>query len=91
MNTGYEPYKETFQDELRAGCEWSATYTDDFSGLPKFIKGPVWAYWLKYMAMNDVTEIKHVVMPLRDLNASAQSRLDVDIEFMVDKEYVQMP
>ncbi|NIR27212.1 MAG: hypothetical protein GWN77_09675 [Gammaproteobacteria bacterium] len=91
MDTGFEPYKELFVDDLRAGCEWDITVDDDFDKAPRFIKGPVWAYMLKYMLTNNTTQIDHVVMPLRDLTESAESRLDVGLEFMVDKEYVKMP
>lgn len=91
MDTGYEPYNEYFVDELRAGCEYPGDYTSDFDKLPRFIKGPVWAYWLKYIVVNNITEIEHVVMPMRDLTESAESRLNVGLDFMVDKDYVKMP
>jgi hypothetical protein len=90
-DTGFEPYKEKFRPELRAGCEWHETVRDDFSKMPRYIKGPVWAYWLKYIMVNELTEIEHVVMPMRDLTASAESRLSVGLAFMVDKEYVALP
>jgi len=88
MDTGYEPYNEEFLDNLRAGCEYPGDYTSDFDKMPKYIKGPVWAYWLKYMVLNNITEIEHVVMPMRNLTESANSRLEVGLDFMLDKEYI---
>lgn len=91
MDTGFEPYNERYSDVIRAGCELSLSFFHELEGAPKYIKGPTWAYYLKYMVVNQRADVEHVVMPLRDLTESAISRLDAGLQFMMDKEYVQLP
>lgn len=100
-DTGFVPYQETYIDEWRAGCEIGPD-TDvietlpeelkrEFNNAPRIIKGPVWSYLLKYLVSNDLLQIDHVVMPLRDLTDSTLSRLDAGLEFLLDKDFVGMP
>jgi hypothetical protein len=64
----------------------------EFDNGPRILKGPVWSYLLKYFVINDLLQIDHVVMPLRDLTDSAHSRLSVGLDFMTDKEdFVKLP
>ncbi|MHC4635779.1 MAG: hypothetical protein ACYSYU_11315, partial [Planctomycetota bacterium] len=101
LDTGYEPYQEVYIESWRAGCE-AGPETDvikqsdeairqAFQESPRIIKGPAWAYLLKYFHKNDLVEIEHVFMPLRDLTIAAHSRLDAGLDFLLDKDYVQLP
>ena len=100
-DTGFEPYQEAYIKEWRAGCEAGPDSSvidlspDElkaaFDNGPRIIKGPVWAYLLKYFAQSGLLQIDHVVMPLRDLTESACSRLGVGLDFLLDKDFIKMP
>jgi hypothetical protein len=102
FDTGYVPYGESYHEEIRAGCE-AGPETDiienetpigikrAFENAPRIIKGPAWAYLLKYLHRNQLVKIEHVVMPLRDLTDSARSRLDSGLDFLMDKEFIKVP
>lgn len=98
LDTGFEPYNEGYIESWRAGCEAGPDaeifvkghdfIRKAFSDSPRIIKGPVWAYLLKYFVINEVIEIERVVMPLRDLTLGARSRLSVELDFMLDKNFI---
>ena len=101
FDTGYLPYDEGYDPKVRAGCE-TGPESDvvlespeviklAFENGPRIIKGPVWAYLLKYFVRHDLVQVEHVFMPLRDLTESAHSRLDAGLDFMLDKEYIELP
>jgi hypothetical protein len=99
-NTGLEPYNEGYEAECRAGCEVGPETeiegTPDeirqaFISAPHIIKGPVWAYLLKYFVKNDLVEVEHVFMPLRDLTVATYSRLSVGLDFLLDKDFIETP
>ena len=100
-DTGFEPYQESYIEKWRAGCEAGPEsdvvelsveeLQEQFNNSPRIIKGPVWSYLLKFLVINDLLQIDHVVMPLRDLTESTFSRLDTGLDFMLDKDFAEMP
>ena len=101
FDTGFEPYQEAYVEKWRAGCEAgpesdvvelsAEELKEQFDNGPRIIKGPVWAYLLKFLVINDLLQIDHVVMPLRDLTESAYSRLDVGLDFLLGEDFIKMP
>jgi len=104
FDTGYEAYiYEGYHPEVRAGCEAPGPSAEileigdkvqiqrEFERSPRILKGPIWAYLLKFFYINQLTEIERVIMPMRDLTESAYSRLDAGLDFLMDKEFVKVP
>jgi hypothetical protein len=102
FDTGYEPYQERYDQPIRAGCESVGPDTDiveegpeairkAFKEAPRILKGPVWAYLLKYFYLNQLVEIERVIMPIRDLTDASYSRLDAGLDFLLDKDFTKMP
>lgn len=93
FDTGFQPYNEVYVESWRAGCERNIPFDiatmsheelrSNLADGPEIIKGPVWAYLLKYIYINKLAAINHVVMPIRDLSVSTESRLDVGLEYGV--------
>lgn len=98
FDTGLEPYKEVYDDDVRAGCEWAPVgITEETSieelrsiymGGPRIQKAPAWAFSLKTALYNKVIDIDHIILPIRDIDASAKSRLDVGLDWLMDDDLV---
>ena len=90
LDTGFEPYKEPFSEDKRAGCEWQL----DWFGLsikekraslektPRILKAPEWSMVLKETFFEEIYPIDHVIIPIRDLRIAAQSRLDAGCHYL---------
>jgi len=53
---------------------------------PRVLKSPEWGLTLKRLLMEELIEVDHVLIPFRDLDVSARSRLDVKLDWMVAPE-----
>lgn len=93
FDTGWEPFREPYFDHVRAGCEWRieldlAAPHDEWrkalSRLPRILKTPEWSLVLKHFVQNEIIEVDHVFIPLRDLDIAAKSRLDVGLDWHVE-------
>ena len=93
FDTGFKPYHEAYAEEVRAGCEWDVTLDlvgetleeirEKIAKAPRVLKSPEWGLELKVIMKLDLTEIDHVVLPLRDLDISAESRLGAGLKWRV--------
>ena len=95
-DTGFKPYREPFHDNIRAGCEYehvdidmNATVEearDYMKTAPRIFKAPDWSWKLKDFLSKGYIEIDHVILPFRDVDESAKSRISVGLDWMVDDE-----
>ncbi len=96
FDTGFEPYSEVgYRADLRAGLEWPILDQIDFSKqshdemrtaideTPRILKGPDWSMVIKSLLAHDLIQIDHIILPVRDLEATARSRLDVGLDWMI--------
>jgi len=103
LDTGFTPYQEPVQAEWRAGCEHvvEGPFQPPFTELtgvlaaaPYILKSPEWALSLKAFVQHGLMEVDHVLIPVRDLDVAARSRLDVGLGWQVcetdDYEYQVM-
>ncbi len=95
-DTGFEPYNEPFASDLRAGCEWDAPdeatttreqYKAAIESAPRILKSPWWGLYLKSIMKKAALKVDHVIIPLRDLDVSARSRLSVGLNWSLPEEY----
>jgi len=94
-DTGFEPYHEPFHENIRAGCEFGDVDIDTNSTVeearafmntkPKIFKAPDWSWKLKPYLMRGFVEVDHVILPFRDFDEAARSRLSVGLDWMVDE------
>jgi len=94
-DTGFEPYHEPFHENIRAGCEFGDVDIDTNSTVeearafmntkPKIFKAPDWSWKLKPYLMRGFVDIDHVILPFRDFDEAAKSRLSVGLDWMVDE------
>ncbi len=89
-DTGFEPYNEPFASDIRAGCEWDAPdeatttreqYKAAIESAPRILKSPRWGLYLKAIVEKSALKVDHVIIPLRDLDVSARSRLSVGLDW----------
>lgn len=92
-DTGFEKGGQTgYSDEVRAGCEQQVIVQildGDIVGAnlavaPRVLKSPDWAFVLKNLVRKGWMEVDHVLIPFRDLELTAESRLDVGLDWMLD-------
>ncbi len=92
-DTGFEPYNEPFAPDIRAGCEWDAPdeaittkedYMEAMGSLPRILKSPRWGLYLKAIMEKAAPKVDHVIIPLRDLDISARSRLSVGLDWQLE-------
>lgn len=96
FDTGWEVGEEPYHEELRAGCEWNEHVDFDvdtpevirekIARAPRVLKAPDWSLVLKCLLTHELIDLDAVVLPIRDLEESACSRLGVGLGWMVDKE-----
>lgn len=99
FDTGFEPYYEPFREDIRAGCEWAVdTFTETESGelisnenlithfglQPYIFKAPDWSFKMKGYLARGVIRLDHVIIPFRDFDEAAKSRLSAGLPWMVD-------
>ena len=92
-DTGFEPYREPFDENIRAGGEidnvdipLESTVGEAkayMKTLPRIFKAPDWSWKLKLFLARGYVNIEHVILPFRDLDEAAQSRLAVGLDWMV--------
>lgn len=91
LDTGFKPYKETFILELRAGCEKSTIFDEDFKASkrrmdrsPEILKAPNYSFFIKNYVQSGLVRVRHVIIPVRDLTESAKSRLSVNLRWCIE-------
>jgi len=88
-DTGFTPGDEPYSEKLRAGCEqYSITNLlngdanrEIITAAPRVLKSPDWALVLKDLLRYGWIEVDHVLIPFRDCEEAARSRLDVGLEW----------
>ena len=93
-DTGFEPYHEPFHESIRAGCEYGDVDMSPDSTveearaymktMPRIFKAPDWSWKLKIFLSRGYVDIDHVILPFRDMDDSARSRLSVGLDWMVE-------
>lgn len=93
FDTGFDPEDPPYREEWRAGCEWRAnvdytTLTTDelqevIDAAPRIVKSPDWSVWLKTMLSDGVIEVDHLIVPFRDLDVSAKSRVGAGLDWLM--------
>ena len=92
-DTGFIPYAQAFDPAIRAGCEFESIELDGYSSankaraymdtLPRVFKAPDWSWKLKGYLAKGFVDIEHVILPFRDFDISAKSRLDAGLDWML--------
>jgi hypothetical protein len=92
-DTGFAPYDEDFDPAIRAGCELDWLDLDDcttveearayMADAPHIFKAPDWSFKLKGYLAQGFVEIDHIILPFRDFEESAVSRLSVGLDWMM--------
>jgi hypothetical protein len=92
-DTGFVPYVEAFDPAIRAGCEletidfdlnFTAEEAREYSkDWPHVFKAPDWSWKLKGFLARGFVEIEHVILPFRDFDVSAKSRIDAGLDWML--------
>lgn len=93
FDTGFEPDTEPYVNEIRAGCEWKLHFNADIdphdaikdriAAAPRVLKSPEWGMVIKYLLSHGLIEIDHVLLPIRDLDTAARSRLDAGLDWLL--------
>jgi hypothetical protein len=93
FDTGFTSGAEPYAEMLRAGCEWHMTFNTQLEtpaaikaridAAPQVLKSPDWSLVLKWLLGNGLIEVDHVLLPLRDIDTAARSRLAVGLDWMV--------
>ena len=92
FDTGFEAGKEPYHKKLRAGCEHRLLLDHNdmahnrriMDAGPRVLKGPEWGVRLKFLLREGIMEVDRVLLPFRDLDVAAESRLSVGLDWMVD-------
>ena len=90
FNTGFTPYREeNYLKEKRAGCEvvlsWDEDNIDskikrDLDAVPfQVIKSPYMSFVLAPLIKRNLISVKHIFIPLRNLDDTTRSRMDVEL------------
>lgn len=92
-DTGYVKGGRTgYSDQVRAGCEQQVIVRvldgdvvgANLAAAPRILKSPDWAFVLKNLVQNGWMDVDHVLIPFRDLDVTAESRLDVGLDWMME-------
>lgn len=93
LDTGFEPYNEPYFPEVRAGGErampidiWNEKPEEIRAKIDKaarVLKSPEWGLVLKPLVKMEAIEVDHIIIPVRDLEEAAKSRLEVGLDWMV--------
>jgi hypothetical protein len=94
FDTGFRPDDDTYKDDIRAGCEFivgvdlecdsEERIRKQLREAPRVLKSPEWGLVLKGLLTLNLMEVDHVVLPVRDLDVAAKSRLDAGLDWLVD-------
>ena len=90
LDTGFEAYNEDYDPKIRAGCEWIVHV--DFNhpkeriksildNAPRVLKSPEWGLELKRLVRGGYMNVDYVLIPVRDLEQAATSRLNVGLDW----------
>ena len=95
FDTGFRLDDEHYHPNLRAGCEWmidvdlerdnAEHIAEVMKAGPRVLKSPEWGLILKGLLTLGLIEVDHVVIPLRDIDIAAKSRVDAGLLWWIDK------
>ena len=96
-DTGFTRERDGYSEELRAGCEQKAIVDlidgeatrETVARMPRVVKSPDWSFVLKNLVKQGWLDVDHVLIPFRDLDLSAQSRLDVGLDWLLEGVYTE--
>ena len=57
---------------------------------PRVLKTPEWSLAMKRLLAEDLIDIDHVILPIRDLDVSAKSRVDVGLDWLMDENITEI-
>lgn len=91
-DTGFTRERDSYDPKLRAGCEQKAIVDlinekatrATISDMPRVVKSPDWSWVLKPLVQQGWLEVDHVIIPFRDVDVSAKSRLDVGLDWLIE-------
>lgn len=88
--------RKMYYPKLRAGGERKIAFhldsePDDvirqrIADGPRVIKGPGWMLILKALLQRELIKVEHLIIPFRDLELAARSRLDVGLDWIVNDD-----
>jgi hypothetical protein len=94
FDTSFKPYHEPVRNDWRAGCEFvlsldmennsNETIKHGIAKAPRVLKSCDWAFCLKFLLSNELIEVDHVIVPFRDLDVAAQSRIAAGLHWLID-------
>ena len=86
LDTGFKPYQEPICLDTRAGCEFpfkmegnEEDIRKEIRNYPKVIKSPGISFLLTAMLDHKLMELERVLIPVRRLRESAESRVSVGL------------
>ena len=79
VNTGFLPYEEDYRSGVRGGCEIGVTDLDMWNEVPKVVKSPMFIERNRADILGDKIKFKHVIIPVRDIEKAARSRIQTGI------------
>ena len=88
-DTGFTPERDHYDPRLRAGCEQRVIVNlingratrETIAAAPRVLKSPDWAFALKGLVRSGWLDVDHVIIPFRDLDESARSRISVGLDW----------
>lgn len=93
LDTGFTPYREPTKNGCRAGCEWDVGVSPvrdsaevvrrKMSEAPTIMKSCEWGLYLKWLVRDNGVQVDHVIVPIRDLEDAARSRLEVGLDWLI--------
>lgn len=90
-DTGFSADNDHYTPSLRAGCEVNVvvhlldgTLTRELiEKAPRVLKSPDWSLVLKGLVQQGWIQVDHVIIPFRDLDVAAKSRLSVGLDWLI--------
>lgn len=83
LDTGYKPYIEDFNEDIRAGCEYKIFSSDLqkqkklLKNTPRILKHPKFSQKLERLLEKKLIKVDHLIVPVRNIKEAAKSRLRV--------------
>jgi hypothetical protein len=81
LDTGYKPYIEDFNENIRAGCEYKIFSNNSqqqkklLEEHPTILKHPKFSQKLEGLLKKNLIKVDHVIVPVRNIKQAAESRI----------------
>lgn len=87
VNTGFpSDYEKLAPGTRGAGCEHIIVDMPIYSQVtPYVLKSPEWCFLLRSFLEKKILAVDHVLIPIRDLETAAKSRIDVDLLWKMEE------